>query len=612
MKKYLFSLASILWLASMFFVNSCDTNVYEEEPYCDKPTAIGGTVMDGSTGQAMSGASVSFFIPSGYFVKKYKTLQSTATTDASGNWSLVGIPPEIEIRLTFTKSGYKTYEVDMTTPECKMFTNVSTALYANFTMDEDPTNMIQGYVLDGTTGSPISGATASVQIGSGVKIDATTDASGYWVAAGLPANSDFEVVFSKTAYTGLSRVVTTGSNHSRVIEDVELFSYFTMDENPNNVMEGHVLDGLTQIAIAGVAVSLKIDSDTKIDTVTDANGYWTIAGLPSRDYKISFTKTNYATLIKTINLNASLQVEDADLYQYFTENDNPWYTVSGTLQDSSTGLKIAGAAIHLEYRQGLVKIDGTSDSQGEFNINGLPNLPHDITISKTGYRSLSGTDQNTNSYGIINMNVPATLKVEVADQDGAPLASARVIAIPTSCSLCDTGADVTADANGNASLTLSLQGHYDLIALNSGVTREGIYSNAWVQYPTTYVGIACGLILGVDSSLNLISSNSGEDSSGAVLKLVFDQPVKVTSVSGNCSEYFNTDYDGLAADHTGTNTGATASTATFGAYQVVITPKLTSTSAPFETNDSCNYSYQVESTAVIGATYMGGGSVTIP
>ena len=403
-----------------------------------------------------------------------------------------------------------------------------------------------------------------------------------------------------------------------------LISFFSCQEGVKvTAIGGKVVNGIDGQALPGVTVSFSVPPDyfkeyknISTSATSDANGRWYLSNLPPKiSIRLAFQLSGYKTHeMDILTPDADLYQEtSAALYLYFTQDDKPNYSLTAKLIDAKTGLPVADAAIHLEFRSGTIPIESISGSDGVILVSGLAREPFKLNISKEGYGDLALSEtwcDFNSSYvyfpeeliddlgwcgdlnlGNITIGGSATLHVEVADTAGNPLPEARVTAVPDCNGPCPASpGTVTTDANGSATFSLMEGLSYSILVVGSGAN---IYGGGDVTMSSTvvYLGIQC--LVELPTYLHLVSNNDDEDSAGGVLKLVFDQPVQVGSVGLTYWDDNSSPYT-LSPNLSGSNTGATATTA-YGGYQVLVQPLLQASSGLIGSNDEFCYSWSVKS-----------------
>ena len=213
---------------------------------------------------------------------------------------------------------------------------------------------ISGTVTDAATTQPVAGATVS---SPGVP-SVTTAANGTYTLSGLSAG-EHQVEFGKTGYATLTRSETLAGGQTLTV-DVALSA-------PGSV-SGVVRENAPgNPAIAGATVTYPGGS-----TTTDANGAYTIAGLPAGPQSMSAASIGFIS--STANPTV---VPNTTVTQNFLLDRSATF-VAGEVRDALTNATIAGATVEIGVKTTL------TDAQGRYRID-VPPGTYDVTASAPGY-----------------------------------------------------------------------------------------------------------------------------------------------------------------------------------------------------------------------------------
>ncbi|UPU38279.1 carboxypeptidase regulatory-like domain-containing protein [Geomonas paludis] len=125
--------------------------------------------------------------------------------------------------------------------------------------------------------------------------------------------------------------------------------------------------------IAGASVSI----GEKMAT-TNSTGNFCISGLAAGVYTLTVAKAGYVTHTDMG------YIVDRDANQTFFLMPEPLYYLSGTVHSgSSTGPLLPGATVSVAGKS------ATTDSYGAFTVTGIPQGTYTITVSKSGYNTLT-------------------------------------------------------------------------------------------------------------------------------------------------------------------------------------------------------------------------------
>jgi hypothetical protein len=231
---------------------------------------ITGTVKS-SAGAAISGASVGFG-------------GGTATTDASGVYTLTGVPVGT-VQLVASASGFNSMTQSVTVSGGATST-------ANFTLTPvASTGSITGKVTSASSGALLSGATVSWSGGT-----TTTNTSGIYTLTNVTAGTQ-NVTASKTGYLArtLPVTVTGGATATLNIAIATAGKITAKVVSPS----GAVVSGAT-VTIKGGVIA------TTVTGTTATTGLFTTNWIPVGTYTVTISKTGHTTQSKTATVSAGV------------------------------------------------------------------------------------------------------------------------------------------------------------------------------------------------------------------------------------------------------------------------------------------------------------------
>ena len=242
-------------------------------------------------------------------------MDRTAVTKENGNYSLNNITVA-EQTITYKLLGYVTVIQEVEIGNFDTRNNIE----LDVTMLRD-IGTITGTITDIETGLPIEGVSIFT---NGETV--TSDASGLYVFENFE-RGDYTLEFSVEGY-----FPGTGSLTANIFED--RIATLDMQLEPKSVIEGIVTESGTNLAIAGVTVSI---GDK--ETITDVEGKYTFNGLDEEDYTLVFSKDGFFDETKTVNaddfqnklviLNILMDANDGILLGNLTADDlsltRKWY-----------------------------------------------------------------------------------------------------------------------------------------------------------------------------------------------------------------------------------------------------------------------------------------------
>ena len=236
------------------------------------------------------------------------------------------------------------------------------------------------------TSGVVVGATVCATSSAGLGC-ATTNVSGKYTINGLPGG-EYTVLFSDTDYLAqYYNGKATASEATPVsVKAGATVSNVDAALEPGGKITGTVTDAVGKAAIAEASVCASSSSALRCAT-TNANGEYTITGLPSGEYTVKYSASTYASQyynggetpseatpvpvtagVTSAGINAALQVGAQ---------------ISGKVTDSTTSAAVSGALVCASGDVG-VGCD-TTNSSGEYTITGLATGEYTVKFSASTY-----------------------------------------------------------------------------------------------------------------------------------------------------------------------------------------------------------------------------------
>jgi hypothetical protein len=301
---------------------------------------VTGTLTDVKTGNAIAGASIS-------------SSGSSTQTNSSGQYTLSGIAA-VSAQLTASASGYAnlTQQISVTSGA------TSTLTFALTPTATPTTGTVSGKVTNASTGSAIAAATVSYSGGSDI-----TDSNGNYTLSGVPIGTVSVTASASGMQSSTSSVTVTGGNTTT--------KNFALTPIPTGSVSGTVIDGYTNQPIAAATVSFSGGN-----TATDANGNYTLSGIPTGTQTITAGAANYQSQSKSVSI-----LQSSTATANFTLQGSAVGTLSGTVTDASSGAPILGAS--LTYRGG----NTLTNAAGAYSLANAPSGTATLSTSAGGYTS---------------------------------------------------------------------------------------------------------------------------------------------------------------------------------------------------------------------------------
>lgn len=360
-----------------------------------------------------------------------------------------------------------------------------------------------------TDGQAVAGVSVSLSTSlSGITGSTTTDATGYYELSGLPLNDQTMVTVWAQGYNTVGYRFETLTQASPMLT---LDYVLTPHASGVGAVSGYLsADG---VPVGGTFVSASNYSTGQyLDAVTDASGFYEIAGLPNGEWYISaYLGSQYQTVQSPLVLiSDGQQTASADIA--FFSYPSGTSSISGVVTDSASGEPIADVQINLSGTDVPQFGNATTNAAGEFAFELLPAGNYYLQFNASGYLALSEElavaegETVTASHALVAADATVSGHIQLAD--GTPVVDAFVQA-STSNGLNWAGA--ATDANGDyvitgigaVAYTLSVGGHgtpYDLIERTvTGVAGGDVTAN-FTLVPRTTGSLAGAVIQAVDNA----------------------------------------------------------------------------------------------------------------
>lgn len=410
---------------------------------------ISGKVTDAGTAASISGASVTFTAAG---------VARSATTDASGMYSVSDVPAPGTYALTVIAAGYSTQTASVPV-------NRGGVATANFAMQLLP-GSITGQVTDARTAAPINGATVSYVV-NGSAITSTTDGRGNYILSNVPPGS-YAVTGAASGYNSQAQTLI-------VITNAATAGAFALTPLPGSIA-GQVTDGSTGRGIAGATVAYSVGSVTTTG-ITDANGNYGFTSVAEGSYNLTASAPGYSNQAATAVVGAG-----AATIQNFALPLLPG-SIAGQVTDSSTGIAIGGTSI--SYTSAGTTTATTTDANGNYSLTGLAPATYSLTASAAGYTPQgAGVVVATNATTTQNFALavlPGAIAGTIRDSHTAAVIGGATVSYATG----GVTTKVTADAGGAYRLANVPPGTYTVTASATGYAGQSIAVSVTTNATTT-------------------------------------------------------------------------------------------------------------------------------
>lgn len=369
-----------------------------------------------------------------------------AVSDANGAFTLKQLPRTAEslVASTNDEMPMRSAPVKITPPARDVVITIPTPA------------RIEGRVIDRATSQPVTtftvAATRRGMGGGGGRADVTSDDGTFSLKHVQPGALDLRV-------TAPGYVAGTVSDLT--VEEGKALTGIEVKLDRGARVTGHVTGGGNPVAgvrIRGGLRSIRMAPST----TSDANGDYTLDGVPAGEVTIDFTKEGFVVKHKTVDVETGKDARlDVDL--------DRGRELHGRVADKS-GQPVAGARVAASTTSAPFAASATSADDGQFTISGLDDGRYRVSAQKNGYVTASVDDVDaTNAQPLtLTLDRGATLTGRVTGLPAEELPTVRVAA-----SSHDGGSSTQADAGGNFTLTGIPDGRVVVSAYRQGVpTRQ--------------------------------------------------------------------------------------------------------------------------------------------
>ncbi len=276
--------------------------------------------------------------------------------------------------------------------------------------DPEPLAHISGVVRNQT--ELVSGASVTLSDESETAISsATTDGAGFFIFEDLALGTYVVSVAAQDFGEEQQNVTLTAQG----VEGLD----FNLDSEVGDIF-GAVYDQTTNAVLSGATIEASQSGSTMGSAVSDQYGEFRIANLDLGSYEIAVSLNGYTTENTNANINTNQDVE----LRIALEPEG--FDITGTVTNVSA-VGVSSATVTLATGGSTVG-SGVTDGSGNFSISSIPSGSYDVSISRTGYTTFSGsltvTGDTDEDFTIVG---EATITGTVINsQTGSGLEGARV------------------------------------------------------------------------------------------------------------------------------------------------------------------------------------------
>lgn len=393
-----------------------------------------GQVTNGVTLAAIQGATVEFY--------QGAILKGSATTNASGNYSLATLVPG-SYTLKVSGTNYQTSQQSITVQS-------NTVTTTNVALQPVP-GSISGVVTNAQTSAFLNGATLTLTQGSTVIATTTTNnLGGYGFTNVVPGS--YTLAASLTNFTTSSQSITVTTN-SVTTQNFSL-------QPQTGTVSGQISSSLTAGLLANVTVNAFQGSTLVATTSTNASGNYSFNLAPG-NYTVTSLLTNYQTISQSATVQSNVTTT---LNVSLTPIPG---SIAGTVTSAVTTLPLAGVSVTVLQGSATIATAQTN-VLGAYTITNLSPGNYTVQFSLNNYQTISQTKTVVTNASItadaaLQLQVGSVTGVITNAQTGSPLSGATVTALQGATQIAST----TSGANGSYTLPSLPVGTYTISAVGT-------------------------------------------------------------------------------------------------------------------------------------------------
>jgi thermitase len=221
---------------------------------------------------------------------------------------------------------------------------------------------ITGKVADTTSGLPVAGATVT----DGART-ASSDTNGQYSISGVPQGT-YAVTVSASGYSTSSQTVSVTAGQTTTA------NFALAKLPPPGSITGKVTDAADASPVPGATVSDGVRTGP-----TDANGQYTITGVPQGSYTVTASVAGYSASSQGVSVGAG---QTATASFALAKLPSPG-SITGKVADAADASPVCGVTVSDGVRT------GSTDANGQYTISDVPEGTYTVAASAAGYSTSS-------------------------------------------------------------------------------------------------------------------------------------------------------------------------------------------------------------------------------
>jgi hypothetical protein len=410
-------------------------------------SGIGGTVFDSQIPpQPIVGASVTYTGPNG---------QGATTSGAGGTYVLTGVPVGI-----YTVSASATNFA----PGTDRPVGVTAGSTAPASFNLIANSGINGTVFDSQSPAHAIVGASVTYTGTNGNGTTTSDSAGAYSFAGVPVGTYGVTSSAPNFASGTDSVVVTAGNSPAA----------TFNLNATSGISGAVTDAASGLPIPGAAVDYEGATGSGA-TSTDANGKYTLSGVPPGIYTVTVSATGYAMQTSSPVTVVTGAITTSTSFALIATTG----TISGTALDTQTpGEPVATATVSYSGPNGTGSTTSINVLTGVYSLPEVPAGTYTITSTAAGYTTQMSSGIVVTAGAIItdvDFQMPATSGISGTVLDTQHPALGVAAAVVSYAGQNGSGSTTSINpSTGGFTLAGVPAGTYTVTAVAAGYTTQTI------------------------------------------------------------------------------------------------------------------------------------------
>ncbi|WP_232199394.1 carboxypeptidase regulatory-like domain-containing protein [Thioalkalivibrio thiocyanodenitrificans] len=343
-------------------------------PPVPRLAAIGGRVLDDSTGVPLNGVMVTAAGDDGSSI--------TLPTGTDGRFTLEDLEPQ-GYTVSYGAAGYAGYVQSISLQAGQFLDLGAVRLPA-----APQTALISGRLSDAGTGSPV---TATIGFSGDADVSVSTGMDGRYAVTVSPGLVHIQVV--APGYHSVNATATVQAGQRVEFSPALHPDDGQVPDGPVSIT-GTIVDVDTGLAMEGVSVTLK---DGTAAAATDGAGVFVLGDLEAGELVLHVTREGYQSVAVNLVAVPGSQVTIGTLH--LIPLPDPATTLHGRVYDVETDLAVAGATVTVGG------LSSSTDESGQYQITDIESLAFEVSASAVGY--LSGSNGFVlQQHGVVRLDIP--------------------------------------------------------------------------------------------------------------------------------------------------------------------------------------------------------------